>query len=297
MTRTGPRGWVTSSSSRCDDGTSTLRGAIADQAQLHGVLTGLRASATTLFSVSALDAPTALVGVAWPIHTERLLLRPARPEDADPTWQFRRLESVSRWLTDLPRTLEAYRERFLERVRLASTLIVESDGVVVGDLMFRVEDAWAQTEMREQARGTQAELGWVFDPAHTGRGYATEAARGLLRLSFEELDLRRVVATCFADNEQSWRLMERIGMRREHTAANSSCTAPGAGWTATRTRCCARSSSARPRRPRRPRRRLRLASRRRAPPGRERVVSLGCSTTLSDHATDRFRANRSRSSP
>jgi RimJ/RimL family protein N-acetyltransferase len=199
----------------CDDGTSTLRGAIADQAQLHGVLDGLRDMGATLLSVSALDAPTALVSVAWPIHTERLLLRPARPEDAEPTWQFRRLESVSRWLTDLPRTLEAYRERFLERVRLASTLIVESEGVVIGDLMFRVEDMWAQTEVREQARGTQAELGWVFDPAQIGRGYATEAARALLRLSFEELELRRVVATCFADNEASWRLMERLGMRRE----------------------------------------------------------------------------------
>ena len=29
------------------------------------------------------------------------------------------------------------------------------------------------------------------------------------------LRLRRVVATCFADDERSWRLMERVGMRRE----------------------------------------------------------------------------------
>jgi hypothetical protein len=29
--------------------------------------------------------------------------------------------------------------------------------------------------MTDQARGTQAELGWVLDPAHSGHGYATEA--------------------------------------------------------------------------------------------------------------------------
>ena len=34
-------------------------------------------------------------------------------------------------------------------------------------------------------------------------------------LCFEDLGLRRVTATCFADNEASWRLMERAGMRRE----------------------------------------------------------------------------------
>ena len=34
-------------------------------------------------------------------------------------------------------------------------------------------------------------------------------------LSFEDLRLHRVTAICFADNQASWRLMERVGMRRE----------------------------------------------------------------------------------
>lgn len=38
----------------------------------------------------------------------------------------------------------------------------------------------------------------------------------------EDLRLRRVTANCFADNEASWRLMERVGMRRElHTVRES----------------------------------------------------------------------------
>ena len=62
----------------------------------------------------------------------------------------------------------------------------------------------------------------VLDPAYTGHGYDTEAVRELLRLCFDELDLRRVVAKCFADNEASWRLMERLGMRRELHAVRES---------------------------------------------------------------------------
>jgi RimJ/RimL family protein N-acetyltransferase len=51
---------------------------------------------------------------------------------------------------------------------------------------------------------------------------ATEAVTELVRLCFEGLGLRRVTASCFADNVASWRLMERIGMRREvHTLKES----------------------------------------------------------------------------
>jgi RimJ/RimL family protein N-acetyltransferase len=86
---------------------------------------------------------------------------------------------------------------------------------VVGDLMLKVQDAWAQAEVADHGRGVQAELGWVFDPDHAGHGYATEAVRELIRLCFEDLGLRRVTADCFAGNVASWRLMERVGMRRE----------------------------------------------------------------------------------
>ena len=65
--------------------------------------------------------------------------------------------------------------------------------------------------MRRAPRRT----GWVLHPAYAGHGLATEAVAELLRACFEDLGLRRVVAQCFADNEASWRLMERVGMRRE----------------------------------------------------------------------------------
>ena len=93
---------------------------------------------------------------------------------------------------------------------------------MIGDLMLAPEDAWAQSEVVEQARGVQAEIGWCLDPTAEGNGYATEAVRELIRIAFEELGLRRLTALCFAANEASWRLMERVGMRREvHTVRES----------------------------------------------------------------------------
>jgi RimJ/RimL family protein N-acetyltransferase len=156
-----------------------------------------------------------LDAITWPVRTDRLTLRPATREDVEATWQFRRLDGVGRWVTRAPATLEQHRAQLEDEARLDKTLVVELDGEVIGELMLQVEDAWSQAEVAARARGVQAELGWVLHPDHSGRGYATEAVRGLIRLCFDELGLRRVTAQCFADNVASWRLMERIGMRRE----------------------------------------------------------------------------------
>ena len=159
--------------------------------------------------------PQDLSAVAWPLRTTRLTIRPATPEDVEATWRIRRLPEVGRWITRWPTERAAYAEAFCAPERLPLTLVYERDGTVIGDLMLRVEDAWAQTEVADDARGVQAELGWTLDPALGGHGYATEAVAELVRACFEELGLRRVLANCFADNTASWRLMERLGMRRE----------------------------------------------------------------------------------
>jgi RimJ/RimL family protein N-acetyltransferase len=225
-------------------GTTTLTFEIVDQSHLHGVLAGIRDLSVTLLAcdrvVEGSDDPSDLgvalsegapgPGLERTLHTQRLTLRPAYADDADATWRYRRLESVNDWLTGAEETIEAYRALFVEPGRLAATVIVEltqASGVsqgseVIGDFMLRREDAWSQAGVTEGARGAQVELGWVLDPDHTGLGYATEAVHELLRHCFEDLGVRRVVAGCFLGNVDSWRLMERLGMRRELRAIQES---------------------------------------------------------------------------
>lgn len=143
------------------------------------------------------------------------MIRRVTPDDADAVWRYRQLADVYDWITTAPADAAAFEAYFVDPARQAVTLAVEQDGVVIGDLYLHVEDAWAQTEVTEAARGVQAEIGSAFDPAYGGRGLATEAVAGILVICFEHLGLRRVVANCFADNTASWRLMERLGMRRE----------------------------------------------------------------------------------
>jgi RimJ/RimL family protein N-acetyltransferase len=156
-----------------------------------------------------------IAALTWPKHTDRLTLRPVTPDDFKALWQIRRQDSVGRWMTSTSSDWDRFVEVMADADRMAKTLVMERDGAVIGDLMLAPEDAWAQTEVADRAKGVQAEIGWCLDPAEEGNGYATEAVRELIRIAFEELGLRRVIANCFADNEPSWRLMERVGMRRE----------------------------------------------------------------------------------
>jgi RimJ/RimL family protein N-acetyltransferase len=166
--------------------------------------------------------PSLVDDVRWPIRTERLLLRPAEARDVEATWRMRRLEAVSRWLIRAPQSLEEHRSHFTDPLSLAKCLVIERECEVIGDLMVAVGNAWAQAEVSDRAVDTQAELGWVLHPDAGGRGYATEAVREALRVCFEDLGVRRVTADCFATNEASWRLMERVGMRREsHTVRDA----------------------------------------------------------------------------
>lgn len=165
---------------------------------------------------------TALADLTWPKATARLSLRPAAHDDLEPLWQIRRQDSVGRWMTDASKDLDQFVEKSAEVDRMACTLVIERDGTVIGDLMLRVDDAWAQGEVKDRAVAVQAEIGWCLDPALEGNGYATEAVAELIRIAFVDLGLRRVTALCFADNTGSWRLMERVGMRREaHNVADS----------------------------------------------------------------------------
>jgi hypothetical protein len=74
-------------------------------------------------------------------RTDRLTLRPTTPDDLEATWQFRRLENVSRWLTRAPATLEEYRPPFEDADSLAKSLVIQLDNEVIGDLVLQVDDA------------------------------------------------------------------------------------------------------------------------------------------------------------
>lgn len=150
---------------------------------------------------------------ALPLHTSRLLLRAYATGDVEPTFAYYGDADVSRYLLSEPFTLADAKET-VERRRGqtqptkpgdALALVVEHQGRLVGDLVLQL--------LGEQS--SIGEIGWSFNPAYGGRGFATEAAAALLHLAFEHYNMHRVKAQMDARNTDSARLCERLGMTKE----------------------------------------------------------------------------------
>ncbi|MDF2821396.1 MAG: N-acetyltransferase [Clostridiales bacterium] len=62
---------------------------------------------------------------------------------------------------------------------------------------------------------TEGMLGWILHKDYWKQGYMPEVGKRLLKYGFEELNLHRLYATCNAENYGSYRVMEKIGMRKE----------------------------------------------------------------------------------
>ena len=62
---------------------------------------------------------------------------------------------------------------------------------------------------------TEFGLYWAVSPAHQRNGYATEAARAMVKYAFDALELGRLVATTTHENEASAGVMRKLGMHIE----------------------------------------------------------------------------------
>ncbi|WP_299930544.1 GNAT family N-acetyltransferase [uncultured Nocardioides sp.] len=160
------------------------------------------------------DAPRAEfltpVPPVWPLHTERLVLRPFEPADADAFAVGWASEEWTSLLLSRPMNRAEVGEMVRRRMdpgdgTFIGLVVATHDGTVVGDSMLHLQGTGL----------TEGEIGWTILPGLGGRGYATEAARAVLRLGFEHFGLRRVVANLDARNDRSAALCERLGMRRE----------------------------------------------------------------------------------
>jgi [ribosomal protein S5]-alanine N-acetyltransferase len=156
-----------------------------------------------------------LAMIPWfPIETERLRLRELREADADDIHEYASDPEVVRLMIWGPNTREATREflnRALEaqmqwpRADVGLAIELKSERRTIGSIELRTEAGANHT----------ADFGYVLNRKYWGHGYMTECARAILNVAFNHLNLHRVWATCHAQNHASYRVMEKLGMRRE----------------------------------------------------------------------------------
>ena len=142
------------------------------------------------------------------INTSRLLIRPFQEQDGQALFDYLSNPKVYRFEPGEPVSLAQARDLAAERSQGTDfwAVILKSTQVLVGHLYFK------QTEPKKFMTW---ELGYIFNPAYHHNGYAAESARALIQYGFAHFGIHRIVAYCNPENTASWKLLERIGMRRE----------------------------------------------------------------------------------
>jgi RimJ/RimL family protein N-acetyltransferase len=150
----------------------------------------------------------------WPVETERLVLRPFEEGDLDALYALQSDAESARWLYKEPRTLDETRA-LLERKIAGDRFSAEGDwlsaAVIAREAGHFVGDMSMQLLSKEHKA---CEIGFIFDRAHHGRGYATEAGRAFLACAFG-LGFHRVIGRVEPRNTASCRVLEKLGLRLE----------------------------------------------------------------------------------
>ena len=149
-----------------------------------------------------------------PLRTERLILREFRADDFGAVHAYGSDAEVARfmvWGPNTPEETRAFLDRVLEqqgqwpRPSVNTALELADSGRLIGSAELRVV----------HSENLHGEFGYCFHRDAWGQGYGPEAAAALIRQGFDEMGLHRITATCDVRNRKSWRVMEKLGMRRE----------------------------------------------------------------------------------
>ena len=142
------------------------------------------------------------------ITTERLWLVPVGPEHLESTHAYSSDPENTRLMIFLPyESLEETAAHIREAVAMWNSDVPEYLEFAV---MLGEENIGGVTLYL--LGGRTAELGWILDRHHWGRGYAGEAVRAAMDYGRRERGIRRFIAQCDSENEASYRLMQRLGM-------------------------------------------------------------------------------------
>jgi len=149
------------------------------------------------------------------LQTSRLILRNFQDSDLEAFFAYRNDPEVAKYQGwDFPYPRERA-ERFIQSIKevtlpiqgewIQYAVVLKDTNELIGDLGCHVKNADSR----------QAVIGFTIASNHWRKGYANESVPILLKFLFEDMNMHRVTADCDANNIASFRLLEKLGFRRE----------------------------------------------------------------------------------
>lgn len=142
------------------------------------------------------------------METERLIIRRFFNEDWHDLYEYLSQETVVKYEPYGVFNEEECRREAIRRSNDDAfwAVCLKENNKLIGNIYFN--------ELEPKAFMTW-EIGYVFNPVYYGKGYATEACKRILQYGFQQVGAHRIIGMCNPENISSWRLMERLLMRRE----------------------------------------------------------------------------------
>jgi RimJ/RimL family protein N-acetyltransferase len=149
------------------------------------------------------------------LKTDRLVLEEVSMADLDNVHQLHLIPEVDEFNTlGIPKTI-ADTEEFLAPLVLAQNKVPRGTYVWKITLQQTGEFIGLAGLTLSNDKFRLGEIYYKLHPGHWGKGYATEVAKGLVRLGFDKFELHKVEAGVATGNARSVRVLEKAGMTRE----------------------------------------------------------------------------------
>ena len=159
-----------------------------------------------------------------PLKTERLILRPLHPKDAEALHRLVNDWEVTRTLAEIPYPYP----RELADEWIESTLTELADGsayhLAITGKEGRKETLVGVVGLRLDAQHRTGRLGYWVGKAYWKHGVATEAAKRITSWGFANLPLDLIAAEVTEGNDASTKVLRRVGFREVGTGVRSSLT-------------------------------------------------------------------------
>ena len=142
------------------------------------------------------------------IETNNLVIRKFKDTDYRDLYQYLSNPEIYVFEPGKPVSLSEAEKLTIERAKGSCfyAVVLKENKKMIGHLYFRQIDPEIMMTW---------ELGFIFNPSYQRKGYAFEAARALVEYAFQNYETHRIMARCDPGNHASWKLLEKVGFRRE----------------------------------------------------------------------------------
>jgi len=148
------------------------------------------------------------------LTSERLTLHPLTLADAAVVQQLAGRREIADTTISIPHPYSEQQAR--EWIASHAEACAQGKGIVFRIHLMRINQLIGTIGLREiDQEHSQAELGFWIGTDWWANGYATEAAKRVIRYAFEDLGLNRIYAHHMVRNPASGRVLEKSGMQRE----------------------------------------------------------------------------------